>query len=70
MKSIENCIKTFVLLFKPGECWSGPSKNETAFKEDGQSDNCVDTEWKSPCDDVSKMACAGKEFNNYVYAIP
>lgn len=43
--------------------------DENTFKDDGQSLECVDTKWESPCDDQSKMACSGKEYNNYVYAI-
>jgi hypothetical protein len=52
----------------PGECWSGPSQDESSFKEDGSSTECVNTDWKE-CSDQSKFACAGKQFNNYVYAI-
>ena len=57
-----------ILIPISGECWSGPSKDENSFKEDGVSTECVNTRWKI-CSDQSKFACAGKEYTNYVYAI-
>lgn len=49
------------------ECWAGQNPDVT-YNSDGQSDSCVDGDFRS-CDPSAASSCAGMKRVNYVYEI-